>query len=68
MNLMNLKMLIIHHIQIALIITSWKKFWIFDSKDEIHNDFGSDTFHINFHVKVKHYDQIISKLWNPTNK
>jgi len=30
------------------------------------------TFHMNYHVKVKHinwnYDQIIIKLWNPTNK
>jgi hypothetical protein len=29
-------------------------------------------FHMNYHVKVKHnnwnYDQIIIKLWNPTNK
>jgi hypothetical protein len=68
MDLMSLKMLMVHHIQIVLIMTSWKRFWICDSKDKIHNEFGSDTFHINCHVKVKQYDQIISKLWNPSNK
>jgi hypothetical protein len=26
------------------------------------------TFHMNYNVKIKHYDQIIIKLWNPTNK
>jgi hypothetical protein len=25
-------------------------------------------FHMNYNVKVKHYDQIIIKPWNPTNK
>jgi hypothetical protein len=25
-------------------------------------------FHMNYHVKVKHYDQIIIKLWKSTNK
>jgi hypothetical protein len=30
-------------------------------------DFSHD-FHINNHMKVKHYDQIIIKLWNPINK
>jgi hypothetical protein len=27
----------------------------------------SHDFHINNHVNVKHYDQIIIKLWNPIN-
>jgi hypothetical protein len=26
------------------------------------------TFHMNYHVKAKHYDQIIIKLWSPINK
>jgi hypothetical protein len=25
-------------------------------------------FHMNYYVKVKHHDQIMIKLWNPTNK
>jgi hypothetical protein len=25
-------------------------------------------FHMNYHVKVKHYDQIIIKLWKCINK
>jgi hypothetical protein len=29
------------------------------------------TFHMDYHMKIKHinwnYDQIIIKLWNPTN-
>jgi len=26
------------------------------------------TFHMNYYVKIKYHDQIIIKLWNPTNK
>jgi uncharacterized membrane protein YecN with MAPEG domain len=43
MDLMSLKMLMVHHIQIALIMTNWKRFWICDSEDRIHNEFGSDV-------------------------
>ncbi len=31
------------HIQIALIMTNWKRLWICDSKDGIQNEFGSDV-------------------------
>jgi hypothetical protein len=43
MDLMNFKMLMVHHIQIALIMTSWRRFWICDSEGGIHNEFRSDV-------------------------
>jgi len=43
MGFMNLKMLMAHHIQIALIMTNWRRFCICDSEDKIHNEFGNDV-------------------------
>jgi hypothetical protein len=43
MGFMNLKMLMAHLIQTALIMTNWKRFWIYDSEDGIHNEFGNDV-------------------------
>ncbi len=44
MDLMSLKMLMVHHIQTALIITNWRRFWICDYEDGIHNEFESDVY------------------------
>jgi hypothetical protein len=41
------KMLMVHHIYIMLIMTSWKRFWICDYEDKIHNEFGSDVILCN---------------------
>jgi len=43
MDFMNSKMSMAHHIQITLIMTNWKGFWICDSEDEIHNEFENDV-------------------------
>jgi hypothetical protein len=42
-----LKMLMAHHIQMTLIMISWKRFWICDSKNINHNEFGSDVIWCN---------------------
>jgi hypothetical protein len=43
MGLVSLKMLMTHHIQTTLIMTNWRRFWICDFEDGIHNEFGSDV-------------------------
>jgi len=50
MDIMSLKMLMAHHIQITLIMISWKRFQICDSKEKIHNEVESDIIWCNLTI------------------